>query len=541
MKFHGFVGPTYELNSVNVDCQRCVNLIPEIIESGTGKEASTIYYKSSEGLQKIAEVGTGPIRMVHVDYSGQLIVVSGTEVYRLLRPVAGIETVSISKIGDIGVTDAAAKATDPKVDLTRQVKAVSSFKVIENVLGNFNRYITVLTDGSFQNYYYEHDDFYNGQYLVEYFGSFAALGYPPVTYATQVDYIDGYLVYIVPFTNKFYVSDWNNFLTVSALSFASAEGSPDRINAIQVVDRLLYVFNEKSIEVYQNSGNADFPFERLSGGFISTGNLAEYSPARINRTLFWLGRDEKGQGVVYSMTGLTPQRISTHAIEQAINKYANPQKAVGYCYARAGHFYYVLNFEEASWCYDLSTGLWHERCSTNEGVLERHRSNFATSRGSNTLIELKDINYNYTRTYDGAVFAGDYKTNKVYLLKEGHYYEDLAPLTRMRRAPHISAGGKVVFHKSLEVDMETGVGLDGGVQGSDPQVMMRFSNDGGHTWSSEALASAGQKIGGIGQYKTRVRWNRLGRARDRVYEIKVTDPVPVNIIGADLEVEVGVS
>ena len=129
MKFQGFVGPTYTLNSVNVDCQRCVNLIPEKIESGTGKEASTIYYKSSEGLEKIAEVGDGPIRLVHMDYSGQVIVVSGTEVYKLIQLSGGIESIVAVKLGDIGRN---AREWQLLVgDTDRDVECVSPLQVLD--------------------------------------------------------------------------------------------------------------------------------------------------------------------------------------------------------------------------------------------------------------------------------------------------------------------------------------------------------------------------------------------------------------------------
>lgn len=521
MKFQGFVGPTYKLNSVNVDCQRCVNLIPEKIESGTGKEASTIYYKSAEGLQKIAEVGTGPIRLVHLDYTGQIIIVSGTEVYKLIQYSGGTELITPVKLGDIGYSE---DPPEPQADLTRQVRAVSG-------TGGLYGYWTIIVDGSVRNYYYDHDS----NDLFSNFGSFASFGYPSVNFATQVEYLDGYAIYISAAENKFYVSSWNDFRSVSALSFSTSEGNPDRINAIQVMDRLLYVFNDKSIEVYSNTGNADFPLERVSGGFISTGNLAEYSPARNGEAIFWLGRDDNGQGTVFAMKGLTPQRISTHAIEQAISSYAKPEKAVGYCYSKDGHGFYVLNFAEASWCYDLATGLWHERAYTDEnGDLKRHRTNGVTFRAT-------QISRGLTSPYFNKFFCGDYVSNKIYLLQQGYFSDDGAPLTRMRRSPHVSGANKRVFYKRFNLDMETGVGLDGGVQGSDPQVIIRYSNDGGHTWSSEAWASAGKKIGGIGDYKKRVIWNRLGSAYDRVFEIKITDPVDVNIIGADLEIEVGSS
>ena len=77
------------------------------------------------------------------------------------------------------------------------------------------------------------------------------------------------------------------------------------------------------------------------------------------------------------------------------------------------------------------------------------------------------------------------------------------------------------------------MGLDGVGQGVDPQVMLRWSDDGGHTWSNEHWKSMGR----IGETGTRVFWRRLGmtlKLRDRVYEISGTDPVRITIVGAEL-------
>jgi hypothetical protein len=114
----------------------------------------------------------------------------------------------------------------------------------------------------------------------------------------------------------------------------------------------------------------------------------------------------------------------------------------------------------------------------------------------------------------------------------------------------------------MQLDCETGVGLTGQrpetglllaenddflltedgkyialsfnvVQGSDPQAMLRWSDDGGHTWSNEHW----KPMGMIGQFGYRTIWRRLGatmKIRDRVYEISGTDPVRVYIMGAEL-------
>ena len=97
-----------------------------------------------------------------------------------------------------------------------------------------------------------------------------------------------------------------------------------------------------------------------------------------------------------------------------------------------------------------------------------------------------------------------------------------------------------MFHHQLQVDLEAGLGptpplLDGGGAARDPQIGLRWSDDGGHVWSNTHLADAGQ----VGEYRDRAIWRRLGRSRDRIYEISVSDPIPWRIIDAFLEISPG--
>jgi hypothetical protein len=72
------------------------------------------------------------------------------------------------------------------------------------------------------------------------------------------------------------------------------------------------------------------------------------------------------------------------------------------------------------------------------------------------------------------------------------------------------------------------------VSGANPQLLLRWSDDGGHTWNGERATSMGR----VGQYGTRAIFRRLGmttKLRDRVYEISGTDPVKVAIMGAELQ------
>jgi len=137
--------------------------------------------------------------------------------------------------------------------------------------------------------------------------------------------------------------------------------------------------------------------------------------------------------------------------------------------------------------------------------------------------------------YNNQIILGDYKDGRIYAYDLSVYADDdnIQKWLRSWRALPVNGNDmKRTAQHSLQLDCETGVGLNSG-QGSDPQVMLRWSDDGGHTWSNEHWAS----MGAIGTYGTRTFWRRLGmtnKLRDRVYEVSGTDPVKVTIMGANL-------
>lgn len=108
------------------------------------------------------------------------------------------------------------------------------------------------------------------------------------------------------------------------------------------------------------------------------------------------------------------------------------------------------------------------------------------------------------------------------------------PMRRLRRAPHLADEQRWLTYDRFQLDLQTGVGLVSG-QGSDPQIMLRWSNDGGHTWSHEHWVSAGR----MGATKTRAIWRQLGRARTRTFEVVVSDPVAYFLAAAYIQVSPG--
>lgn len=305
----------------------------------------------------------------------------------------------------------------------------------------------------------------------------------------------------------------------NALDFDIKAGAADNLSAIQGDHGELWLLGKKSVEVWANVGDLIKPFQRIQGAFTEQGCIATWSVARVDNTLMCLGGDDRGGGMVWQWRGFIPTRVSNHAIEQALQKYSRLDDAIAYSYQDQGHSFYVLSFPDAkaTWVYDATALQWHERGYWN----------LATG-------QYEDVLGRYHAYVWGKHFVQDRRNGKIYE-QSVHYYDDAGnPIRRLRSAPYIADELKWMKFPFMKLDMMTGKGPSMG-QGSDPVVMMQFSDDGGYTWSNESWSPAGP----IGKYLYRVVWRRLGRSRKRVYRVIITDPIPICLIEAYTEAVVG--
>lgn len=326
-----------------------------------------------------------------------------------------------------------------------------------------------------------------------------------------ITYQDSYIIFVLP--NGTY--GWTNIgdaTDIDVLNFASAEGNPDPIIAPLSDHRELWLFGTKSTEVAQTSGDADLAFTRTA--FIEHGCAARFSPAKADNTVLWLGRDENGAGIVFRADGYSPVRVSDFGMEEAIKGYGDISDAYGYCYQQAGHTYYILGFPgRGTWAYDMASSTWGQRAYRNlaTGALEEHRGVTHCFLGSTHLV-------------------GDRDNGKLYALDLDTFTDNGDPIYRERTASTLSRENMLMKHNRLELIGEFGVGLDGIQLGTDPQVLMQFSDDGCRTWSNAQARSLGE----IGSYTTRAIWRRLGMSRRRVYRLSTSDPVRIAWYGLNL-------
>jgi len=334
--------------------------------------------------------------------------------------------------------------------------------------------------------------------------------------ASSVDVVDNYFVYNDPDTQQWAASDLLSPIT-NPLSFGSKDGAPDDLVSLIVDHREVYLLGEQSSEVWVDVGSQPFPLQRIPGTSTQHGIVAKHSMARVGDSFAYVSRNIRGQGMIVQMNGYSPQRISTHAVENTlVNQYIDD--AIAWTYQLEGHECYVVTFPtlNLTWVYDVSTNMWHKWLYTNNlNQYERHRGNCCA-------------------VFQGKVLVGDYENGQIYELDPNNYTDNGQKVRRLRRCPHIVTDLQRQFFDELQIQFQPGVGLQTG-QGENPQAMLRWSNDGGSTWSNEYWVG----IGKVGRYVNRAIWRRLGWSRDRIFEVVVTDPVKAVIVSANLKASAG--
>ncbi len=457
----GLVGPSYQQRSIPYDAQRTINLYA--VKDEMGKQPTALY--GTPGLLLNATAGSGPNRGCYTTADERCFFVSGSGLYEVNN--VGVATLR----GSLKTSTGNVSLTDNGISLA-------------------------LCDGV------------NGYTLTLETNDFSQITDPDFPLSGTITFIDGYFVVNQNDTGTFYISELYAGSSWEALEFATAESSPDRLLRVFNAVGQLWLFGEKTTEVWTNAGNLNFPFRRISGGKMEAGILAPHTAVAVDNSVIWLGRDSFGQGMVYRASGVQPTKISTEAIDYAIQKAGNLSECQGYAYQQDGHVFYVLTGGglETSLVYDISTDLWHERAYRNEsGEYELHLGSCCTFAFGKHLV-------------------GDRRNGKIYEMSQNYFSDNGAEIVADRTFPHLSKENQYLKISSLEIDMETGVGNE---DAPDPQIILQISKDGGRTWSSEMSGS----IGRVGEYLTRVSFRCLGMARQWTFKVKISDPVKRALIG----------
>lgn len=470
----GFVGPSYTSQSPFLNAERSVNWYLENEETGDGKSAAAAYETPGLSLYATTPGSSGVTSLLEVN--GRCFAICRNSI-----------TVSLVEILSNGTVNTIQSWSGQGVWNANQSSLVAGNNYLMAIAGN-----------------------------VAYVYKFSTSAVTRIDTLMAVDaplwaaFLDGYYVVLFANSNEFQISNLEDPTTWNGVDVAQVSVFPENVVSMLVDHRELWMFGGGHTQVYYNDGAANFPFSVIPGAFVEQGCCAASSPVRMDNSVFWLGADERGQGIAWRANGYVPMRISNHAVEYAWSQYSAITDAIGYSYQDQGHTFWVLYFPSgnATWVYDAATNQWHERQS-NGGAHWSQCHAFAF----------------------GKHLVGDRQSGNVYEMSTSIYTDNGTAITRTRRAPWVSTEQEWIFHSQLQIDLEPALAT-----GSDnPMVTLRWSDDGTKTWSNDHTCSAGM----AGQTKQRVIFRRLGRSRGRIYEMTVTDSIPWRIVDAYLEASPG--
>lgn len=457
----------YEARSVIANAQRCINLYPE----QNTKDAEVPYtHYCTPGLTFLTQGIVAEVRQLYTASNGYLFAVIGDTVYYVP------DTFVMQTLGTISTQSGLVSMYDNK----------STLIILDGSTNGWSVDLTTLA-----------------------FATFAPANFVG---GNQVRYIDTFLVSSTLGANI--QSSNSGATTYTALAVATMTGDADRLQIIDVVHKEIWSFGKRTTEVWSNVGAYPFPFQPIPGVFLQHGIAALRSLAKWGLNIFWLSEDNNGQALIMQGTAYKADIISTPAISDAIGRYTKISDAIGFCYQQGSHIFYMLTFPTASktWCYDLSTQLWHERAYLDgNGNLKRHRANCVAQAYNKTIV-------------------GDWQNGSLYYFNLNDYTDNGQPISRLRSFPHLVSDGDRISYTNFMADIEVGTEIDPSI---DPQITLRWSDDRGVSYGNGLQ----QSLGHTGEYRTVPSWSRLGFARDRVFELSWTAAAATALNGAWIQVE----
>lgn len=564
-----FFGPYSVTRSTNVADNSLINLYPEVVDSksGSGKNVGALY--GTPGLDLFGTVGNGPINGEHALGSVNYVV-SGLDVYSVNTSGVGTHLglmtgdgnrvsmtdngsqVAIATNTNLYVTPGGQPLTGGTIDnaginynpedliylqqgngsqtataivqvlTVTPTNGVATFAVIQGgAYGTLPTQFTQnATSGSGSGFVLTSPTFGSSAGIVPINLPFTPTGSQTMSLAYQ----DTFGLLVAPGTTNIWQSNILDLSVWQPLNFGQTTAPGGHVVAIASLHRQIYITKERATEIWVNAATAGFAFQTLPSVLIESGNVAWATLARVSESLFMLSRNSQGQAIVRELRNYEPRKISTFAIDTLIQSLGVVSDAFAYSFQMFGHQFYVLSFPtgNTTLVYDYTSSelmgepVWLQWLYFSNGQFGRHLSNCGAF-------------------FNGKMIVGDYSNGNLYVIDPTTLTDNGQTISRVRRwrAMPQSTMQPARF-SSLQLDMQTGVNV---APGTSPKVMLRWSDDGGHQWSNQRLMNAGA----IGQTGFRVRSNQLGATRrnsglDRIFEVSVTDPIPVCFINAEINV-----
>lgn len=445
-----FCAPSYNNRTAN-NLQRMQNFVPEKTPEGW----KLISYPGYQSLSSVAN--NAACRGAFYASTGKLFSVNGNTVYQI-----SLDGTATSR-GTISTSSGVVYFADNGIELLIVVDGV-------------NGYTVNLTSGS--------------PTLI------ADANFPSSPRGAA--FIDGYFVVCKGSTGQFYLSQLYDGTDWTPIQYATAEYAGDSLYAVKRLGSQLYLFGTQTIEVWYDTGNASFPFERVNGGTINIGLGGQISVAVFNDTAYFVGSSQTGQRPIYALSQAGIKRISTPYIESLIWNMLVPTWE-GYCYSNNGHDFYVLQntANGGALVYDITYDCWMEH------VL------IGTSYPLKVIVNCFDTN-------GEAAFAFSNTNGSIYTVKRGYNSLNGSSMTRSRTFGPIGNGTSRVFHSAIRFVFEAAFDSSPGTLFSG--LSIDWTDDDGYSFSASVSPDVTITATTTGQLIT-VEARRLGMSAKRYYRI----------------------
>jgi hypothetical protein len=317
---------------------------------------------------------------------------------------------------------------------------------------------------------------------------------------------DGYGIVVQPDSRYWQVSSLYDFTTYDSNAQAAKEGGSDNIVTVMADHLNIWVFGERTTEIWYNSGSTPFPFSRLAGTFLEKGIAAPASLSKGDNSLFWLSNE----GQMVRSVGYQAKIISTRQFDREISRYDRIDDAIGYFYTMAGHAFYDLTFPSAdvTWSHDVATGLMHSKASY---------PNYGRHRGNCYVL------------YKNMQLVGDYANGKLYQFDMDCYTDDGHAIKASVESNEFYDNGKRLSFPDMQVTFDHGQKVPADTYydaDNTPHAMLSWSSDGARMFPTEVWEPMGQ----VGEYDKRTIFRQLGSSYKRTYRLTVSAPVCRNVL-----------
>ena len=483
----------YQSESLPLSAQRCVNFVPSVPQTSTVTDANLF------GVSGIEKAITGSeienCRGAHVLGDTPYFVIENKLLRLNLDSSSGSDVFSVVELGDIeGASRVFMADNGTQLCITAPPDLSTNGK--SYIFTESPDTLTEITDSNFDGA------------------------------ASSVIYIDGYFVFHKSDGKKFFNSPLNEGLTgYDPLDFNVAEADPDQIRGLGRISNQLYVFGSETTQIFRNIGRAPSPFAPIAGAVLDVGAVSPQSIVRYASGLAFVGGGTNQEPSVWLISGTQKQRLSTKAIDNELSKVVNPETIYSWVYSEGGADFLGISTTDTCFVYDIINGRWHERRSYVNGKESAYRvSHMVTA-------------------YD-RVLVGDTVSGNIGFISENSYTEYGNLVRRVVTSRPFDNLGNYSRVISIEAVIESGVGLandiklttDSGVQsigGSDPQITLYWSDDGGRKF----VGGISKSMGKTGEFDKRPIWYRLGSfSRQRVLKFEVSSPTKAVIIKVEADI-----